>query len=402
MNKDKLCGILGSLRKENIICYAYRETVFNIISTGNCEGTLYLITDTPASVMVDALSLRGFTNINRAGENIDAKFGGQPVKIRVLEGDADNLSRTISQPLTVCSMLLRDDGDVYDEFGGQKDISEKLLRKTGVPIRDKNAFCSQCFELTLKHGYTPDAAVRDEMKKMVTLPLPKKIQLMMFVRNYIKSQRYNTDYILNAFSYDGLFLSAGTVSKKRKSELDSMLRKADLAHITLLLCYLVGIKGDQLKSIGNFEIPKESYEKICRFVKDGEDVDMQVIRNRFTENEVNWLLFLCECMAYLAGDPFAVKEERSNLFRSFDKSDFWKKILNTEQGAGKKKAVQETGEQMIVKEERDAPGEPEDMFGGVEEEGYEVEETDAGWSSNAVDNMGLNLRNPSENHFIKK
>lgn len=268
MNKSKLCELLKSFREEDIICYAYRETVFNILSTGKCDGTLYLITDVSANVMIEALTQRGFNDITRGGETIDAKFGQQIVKVRVVEGDADKLSKTISQPLTVCSLLLRDDGDVYDEFGGQKDITDKALRKTGVPIRDKNAFCSLCFELTLKRGYVPDAAVKDEMKKMVTLPLPKKIQLLMSVRNYLKSPHFNMEYILNALSYDGLFTSAGAVSNTKKSNLESIIRKADQTNITLLLCFLVGIKGEQLKSITNFDMRKESYEKICRFIKD--------------------------------------------------------------------------------------------------------------------------------------
>ena len=42
------------------------------------------------------------------------------------------------------------------------------------------------------------------------------------------------------------------------------------------------------------------------------------------------------------------------------------------------------------------------MFGGVEEEGYEVEDSDEEWLGLVGDTSGLNLRNPGENHFIKK
>lgn len=402
MNKSRICELLKFFREEDIICYAYRETVFNILSTGKCDGTLYLITDVSANVMIDALTQRGFTDITRGGENIDAKLGQQNVKVRVVDGDTDKLSKTISQPLTVCSMLLRDDGDIYDEFGGQKDIEEKILRKTGVPIKDKNAFCSFCFDLTLKRGYVPDAAVKDEMKKMVTLQLPKKIQLMMSVRNYLKSPHFNMEYILNTLSYDGLFTSAGAVSKAKRSDLDSLVRKADQANITLLLCYLVGIKGEQLKSITNFDMRKESYEKICRFIKDGETVDMLAIRNRFSDAEVNGLLFVAEFIALLAGNDFVVKEARSNLFRTFDKSDFWKKVLGAEMKSEPVKPKQEALDQTVENTEQDAVGEPEDMFGGVEEEGYEVEDSDEEWPGHVADNSGLNLRNSGENHYIKK
>lgn len=402
MKRNKLCELLKSFRDEDIICYAYRETVFSILSTGNCDGTLYLITDVSANVMIDVLTQKGFTDIVRGGENIDAKLGLQNVKVHIIEGDAENITKITSQPLTVCSMLLRDDGYVYDEFDGQKDIKEKLLKKTGTPIKDKNAFCTLCFDLTLKRGYVPDAGVKDEMKKMVTLPLTKKFQFMMSVRNCIKNQRFNMDYILNALSYDGLFTSAGKVSKEKKAELDSLIRKTTLGNVTLLLCYLAGLKGEQLKSIPDFGMRKESYEKICRFVKDGETIDMLAIQNRFSETEVNALLFLCEFMALLSGNEFIVKEARSNLFRSFDKSDFWKKILGTDAKSEPVKAVQEDMEQTVDNTEQNATEEPEDMFGGVEEEGYEVEDEDEKWLGLVGDTAGLNLRNPGENHFIKK
>lgn len=402
MKRNKLCELLKSFRDEDIICYAYRETVFSILSTGNCDGTLYLITDVSANVMIDALTQKGFTDIVRGGENIDAKLGQQNVKVHIIEGDAENITRITSQPLTICSMLLRDDGYVYDEFEGQKDIKEKLLKKTGTPIKDKNAFCTLCFDLTLKRGYLPDAGVKDEMKKMVTLPLTKKIQFMMSVRNCIKNQRFNMDYILNALSYDGLFTSAGTVSKEKKPELDALIRKTSLLNVTLLLCYLVGIKGEQLKSIPGFDLRKESYEKICRFVKDGEMVDMLAIRNRFSDTEVSGLLFLCEFMTLLAGNEFIVKEARSNLFRSFDKSDFWKKILGTDDNSEPVKTMQEELEQTVENTEQDANEEPADMFGGVEEDGYEVEDEEEKWLGLVGDTSGLNLRNPGENHFIKK
>ena len=398
MNRNKLCELLKSFREEDIICYACRETVFRIVSMGSCEGTLYLITDVSANVMTEVLAQRGFTDITQGDENITAKLGGRPVKVYIVECEAENLSKTISQPLTVYSMLLRDDGYVYDEFDGQKDIKNKILRKTGIPIKDKDAFCTQCFDLTLKRGFVPDTAVRDEMKKMVTLPPAKKIQFMMSVRNCIKNQRFNTEYILNTLSYDGLFTSAGKVSKEKKAELDSLIRKTPLMNVTLLLCYLVGIKGEQLKSVPGFDMRKESYEKICRFVKDGETVDMSAVRKRFSDDEVSGLLFLCEFMALLSGNEFVVKEERSNLFRTFDKSEFWKNILGTETKPEPVKTVHKQAEEAS----EESTAEPEDMFGGLEEEGYEEEDADEEWPGMVGDAAGLNLRNQGENHYIKK
>ena len=110
-------------------------------------------------------------------------------------GDMEKLSKTICQPLTVCSMMLRADGGVYDELGGMDDLNGKVLRKTAAPIRDKNYFCTLCFELALKRGFSPDAGVRDEMKRVVTLPLSKKIQLLLMVRAVLKSRQFQIECI---------------------------------------------------------------------------------------------------------------------------------------------------------------------------------------------------------------
>lgn len=399
MNKSKICDLLRSFRNEEIICYAYRETVFNILLTGKCDGTLYLITDVSANVIIDALTKREFTDITRGGDNIDAKLGQQNVKVRLVDGDTDKLSKTICQPLTVCSLLMRDDGDIYDEYGGREDFEKKLLRKTAAPIRDKNAFCSLCFELTLKRGFVPEGTVKDELKKMVTLPLSKKTQLITSVRNYLRSAHFNMEYVLNVLSYDGLFTSAGKVAYGKISELDSLVRRSDQTSITLLLFYLAGIKGDQLKSVQNFEFKKESYEKICRFIKDGETVDMLMIRNRFSDTEVGAVLFISEFVALLAGNEFVVKEARSNLFRTFDKSDFWKKEHDEKKASEAVLAVQKDEQQVSQNSDPAVSEEPEDMFGGDEEEGYEVEETD---DVAVTVNSAFGLRNPSDNHFIKK
>ena len=52
--------------------------------------------------------------------------------------------------------------------------------------------------------------------------------------------------------------------------------------------------------------------------------------------------------------------------------------------------------------EQDAAEEAEDMFGGMEEEKYEVEASYEELSGNAISTSGLNLRNPGNNHYIKK
>ena len=146
MNREQLYKLLHGLENDGIICYAYRETVFSILSDGKCDGTVYLITDASADALSDALMKRDFKEITRIGDGIDAKLAQQNVRIRLI-GDMEKLSKTICQPLTVCSMMLRADGGVYDELGGMDDLNGKVLRKTAAPIRDKNYFCTLCFEI---------------------------------------------------------------------------------------------------------------------------------------------------------------------------------------------------------------------------------------------------------------
>ena len=134
MNREQLYKLLHGLENDGIICYAYREPVFSILSDGKCDGPVYLITDASADALSDALMKRDFKEITRIGDGIDAKLAQQNVRIRLI-GDMEKLSKTICQPLTVCSMMLRADGGVYDELGGMDDLYGKVLRKTAAPIR---------------------------------------------------------------------------------------------------------------------------------------------------------------------------------------------------------------------------------------------------------------------------
>lgn len=399
MNKEKLYSLLRSFKDDGIICYAYRETVFSILTTGRCDGTLYLITDVAVQTLMDALAKRDFKDITRGGDNVDAKLGQQNVKIKLVDGNAELLSKTVCQPLTICSLMLRDDGDVYDEFGGFDDIENKKLRRTAAPVRDKNVFCTFCFDLTLKRGFVPDDSVREEMKRMVTLPLSKKIQLLLSIRNTMKSAQGNINYILNALSYEGLLTNAGVISRMKADEMGALLRKADGISITLLLCYLAGIKSEQLKSVPNLNFKKETYEKICQLIKDGGTVDARMLKNSFSEAETDAVLFVAEFTTLLAGNDFYAKASGSNLFRSFEQSEFWKRGQHRSQSSPPKES-QDIPEQPEEKTDTTEPDILEGLFGGIEDDGYEVEYAEEQVSVPA--NSAFGLRNPSDNHYIKK
>ena len=398
MNREQLYQLLHGLENDGIICYAYRETVFSILSDGKCDGTVYLITDASADALSDALMKRDFKEITRIGDGIDAKLAQQNVRIRLI-GDMEKLSKTICQPLTVCSMMLRADGGVYDELGGMDDLNGKVLRKTAAPIRDKNYFCTLCFELALKRGFSPDAGVRDEMKRVVTLPLSKKIQLLLMVRAVLKSRQFQIEYVLNAFAFDGLFPNVGDVSRCKKDELDAHLRNAEADKITLLLCFLAGIRGEQLKSIPNFGYEKEFYENLCRSIKENKTANEADTAKLFTGKNADAGKFVAECCALLSGQDFGAGSPANDLFRKLNASELWKFEEEISELPSPDTEC-DCGDDGHTETERSAAESMEELLGGIEDDGYEAEYTEEEVS--VVEHSRFGLRNPANNHYIRK
>ena len=66
MNKENLLALLRSFREQNIICYAYRETVFNVLSAGKIDGILHLITDAAPHTVSEALKANGFKDVTES------------------------------------------------------------------------------------------------------------------------------------------------------------------------------------------------------------------------------------------------------------------------------------------------------------------------------------------------
>ena len=259
MNKETLLELLSLLRQQGIICYTYRETAYHILSSGKVDSTLHLITDASANVVSNALKAGDFKNVTVNGENVDARWGKQSVRIKIISGGQEKLIKTITQPLTINSLLLRADGQVYDLYSALEDIHNRILRRTEAPIQDKGAFCTMCFEMTLKKGFTADKSVVSEMKKMVTLPLPQKVQLLQTVKNLIKSANYSISNLLNAFAYDGLFTNVGEISRDRRQQLDSVFRKAEPDSLMMLLCFMAGFWTDNIKPVVGLNFSKDMW-----------------------------------------------------------------------------------------------------------------------------------------------
>ncbi len=395
MNKDNLLAMLHFFCENDAICYAYRETVFNVLSTGKVDSTIYLITDAAPDKVSEVLNVKECRDIIVGSNAVDAKLGNQNIKVILISGEQEELIKVISQPLTVNSLLLRDSGEVYDHYDGWQDIDNKTLRRTDAPIQDKTAFCSTCFELTLKRGFTPDKSVKDEMKKMVTLPLQKKISFLFSIRSVVKSARFNVGYLLNTLEYDGLFTNVGTISRDKKRKLDEALRKTEPDILILFLCYLAGFKGEQLKSVNNLLCPKESYDKISKFFKDGGKPDD--IKKTFTDKEITIATSFAELLALLSGKEFAVSEPKSSLLRIFDANSIWKTKSTPAEDKG---ISQEVSERTVEKTEQTVVDEMQGMFGGEIEEDYEVENADEPQPVTGASVYGL--RNPTDNVFVPK
>ncbi len=395
MNKDNLYSLLRSFREQDIICYAYRETAFNVLSTGKVDSTLYFITDAEGSVLGEVLKAKDFTDVVVKSENVEAKLGNQNAKFKIVNGEQENIFKAITQPLTINSLILREGGELHDKCGGLQDINDKILRRTVDPILDKSAFCTMCFELTLKRGFKPDRSVKDEMKKMVTLPLQKKISFLFSIRAVVKSGHFNVGYLLNALGYDGLFTNTGNISREKRSQLDTALRKTEPDILILFLCYLAGFKGEQLKSVNNLLCPKESYDKISKFFKDGGDY--ADIKKTFSEKEQPIANSFAELLSLISGTEYVIKSTKSNLFKIFDADEGW--VKQTPEKT-KNAESQEVSEQTVEKTEQTAPDEMQGMVGGEIEEKYEVD--DDGESQPMPGASGYGVRNPTDNVFVSK
>lgn len=70
MLKDKILAALNTLKDSDIICYIYRESVFEILSTGRVVGTLYMMSDASADVLKESLIKCGFKDVAKGNPDI--------------------------------------------------------------------------------------------------------------------------------------------------------------------------------------------------------------------------------------------------------------------------------------------------------------------------------------------
>ena len=269
MLKDKILAALNTLKDSDVICYIYRESVFEILSTGRVVGTLYMMSDASADVLKESLIKCGFKDVaNGKPGYISARLAGQTVEL--LCGDdlgAKELTEIIRRDLSVHSMMMRGKGDVYDVFGGLDDFHRKHLRLTMDEVADSDTFTNTCFELILKSGFTADSKLMEKLNRSLReLPMGKRVSLIMMFRNYIKSGKADIGYILHALSLRGLFPKAPKVNAGKRIELEEKLKVLRPMQNAALVCYLCGIKGEQLKNIPNTGFAREFYDCFLKHI----------------------------------------------------------------------------------------------------------------------------------------
>lgn len=416
MNKDKILAALDTLKGNEIICYIYRESVFELLSTGRVDGTLYMMSDVSTDILKESLTKCGFKDVADGKPGyISARLAGQAVEM--LCGDdlgASELTEVIRRDLSIHSMMMRGKGDIYDVFGGLDDFHNKRLRLTRDDVSDKDTFTNTCFELILKSGFTADTKLIEKLNKLLRdLPMGKRVSLIMMFRNYIKSGKADVEYILNVLSLNGIFPKSPKINPRKRKDLEEKLKTLRPMQNAALTCYLCGIKGEQLKNIPNTGFAREFYDCILKHIDDdlADSKQYTEAKNNCTKECFETLLAVKEILALLAGETFSMKPRAfGNLFKDIENSDGWRKendapkvpLQVVTQDKPKEEPSQEVKDtpKAIPKNDpsKETISEVVPEFEGTTEEKYieDYEEPDTAPDEN------LPVRRPSENYYLQQ
>ena len=402
MNREKVLGALSALGKSGAVCYVYRESAFELLSCGRVDGTLYLLSDIGTAKLKAVLEKGGYKDIADGGAGIvTTRLAGQTVEIRCGGvRNAEELQKLIRRDLSVHSLMLRSNGNIYDAFGGLADFRSKTLRLTSEEISDKEQFAAAGFEMILKGGYTPEEKTAQALDgALKTLPASKRVSLIMMFRNYLKSGKMEIRHVYNALALRGFFPNAGDLCDDRLDELSEKIRTAKNTHLFALTCYLCGLNGEQLGRIPNKSFVLEFYECFLKYI--GEDL---TDRERYAEAKKNCtqdcfdaVLAVKEMLTLLHGGTDVQKNanQSDGLFRSIEKSDLWRDTAEDEKSDPPMTVLPE--DVTTDEPEPDASAEMP-LFAGVAEEEYiEAEEDDSPPPSEQPI-----FRKPSDNYYLRK
>ena len=181
MSKDKLaksCDILRLFEKGGFEAYIVGGTVRDL-AMGSPFGDVDIAT---SAKPMDIASL--FPEAKKVGRDPLCIFvipqDGWTVEITPLQGEvlSEDLSR---RDFTINAMALNRFGDLYDPFGGMKDLVNKVLRFTGSPrkrIEEDPVRCIRLFRFasTLKEfevSHSSMNAVRESLSLFKDVPLER-------------------------------------------------------------------------------------------------------------------------------------------------------------------------------------------------------------------------------------
>ena len=402
MNRDKLLTALELLKKNGVLCYVYRESVFELLSMNRADGVVHLLSDTPAEDLKPILVKCGFKDAANGKEgNISARLSGQAVEILCISNlEPERFDECIRRDLTVHSMLMRSNGDIYDNCGGLEDFRQKRLHLTGGKIVDKDSFAISSFELMLKSGYTADAGIQSTLNKaLAELPVGKRVSLIMMLRNYMKAENADVQHILCILSLKGIFPKAPTVSCSRPEELMEKLKGMKPLQVSALVCTLCGIKGENLKQVPNVGFAREFYDCIQRHI--GSDLgnrrQFEEAKNSCTAECFETLLAVKEALCLISGQEFHLAKKSRELLKAIEASDKWQVQKENEEktkppASASKEVPEEQPETEPATEMMEFGGEAEEQYVEEEEEPKQEDDTDS----------NLPLRDPSKNFYIHR
>lgn len=402
MNRDKLLTALELLKKNGVLCYVYRESVFELLSMNRADGVVHLLSDTPAEDLKPILVKCGFKDAANGKEgNISARLSGQAVEILCISNlEPERFDECIRRDLTVHSMLMRSNGDIYDNCGGLEDFRQKRLHLTGGKIVDKDSFAISSFELMLKSGYTADAGIQSTLNKaLAELPVGKRVSLIMMLRNYMKAENADVQHILCILSLKGIFPKAPTVSCSRPEELMEKLKGMKPLQVSALVCTLCGIKGENLKQVPNVGFAREFYDCIQRHI--GSDLgnrrQFEEAKNSCTAECFETLLAVKEALCLISGQEFHLAKKSRELLKAIEASDKWQVQKENEE---KTKPPASASKEVPEEQPETEPATEMMEFGGEAEEQYVEEEEEPKQEDDTASN--LPLRDPSKNFYIHR
>ena len=402
MNRDKLLTALELLKKNGVLCYVYRESVFELLSMNRADGVVHLLSDTPAEDLKPILVKCGFKDAANGKEgNISARLSGQAVEILCISDlEPENFDECIRRDLTVHSMLMRSNSDIYDNCGGLEDFRQKRLRLTGGKIVDKDSFAISSFELMLKSGYTADAGIQSTLNKaLAELPVGKRVSLIMMLRNYMKAENADVQHILCILSLKGIFPKAPTVSCSRPEELMEKLKGMKPLQVSALVCTLCGIKGENLKQVPNVGFAREFYDCIQRHIGSdlGNRKQFEEAKNSCTAECFETLLAVKEALCLISGQEFHLAKKSRELLKAIEASDKWQVQKENEE---KTKPPASASKEVPEEQPETEPATEMMEFGGEAEEQYVEEEEEPKQEDDTASN--LPLRDPSKNFYIHR